>query len=218
MNNILNSIKLDYYIMKSSDFKRIAIIAVIALFVGVVTKNPPIMLGIIMMISAFLMGTIFAVVEKNNLNKLYGILPVKKQETVIGRYFFALLAGVIIAVIATILTFVVSYILNVGFGGFTLAVWVCGSFLFFCLLISTQFPLYFKYDFSKLAAFANSPYIVLIIGGEFLIGKEPQLFGQAIKFFVQNQYMIWVVGIIGSLVLLSISTFISIALYKNREL
>ena len=64
MNNIFNSIKLDYYILKSSDFRRVGIVAVVALFVSVVSKYPPIILGIIMMVSAFLMSTIFAVVEK----------------------------------------------------------------------------------------------------------------------------------------------------------
>lgn len=218
MNNILNSIKLDYYILKSSDFRRILVVAVIAVLVGFMSKDPPITLGIIMMISGFFMSTIFAVVEKNNLNKLYGVLPVEKSQTVIGRYIFTFFAGVVIAAVASALAFGVSLVLNVAFGGFIFGAWLCGSFLVFCLLVSLQFPLYFKYDFSKLAAIANLPYILLIIGGSYVIRKYPQFFGQAAAFFVQNPYMIWVTAIGGALMLFFISALVSIVLYKNREL
>ena len=218
MNNIINSIKLDYYILKSTDFRRILVVAAVAVLVSYMSKNPPLALGIIMMMSGFFMSTIFAVVEKNNLNKLYGILPVKKQQTVIGRYTFTFLVGLALTVAATILALAISLFLNVGFGGFTLAFWICGSFLVFCLLVSLQFPLYFKYDFSKLAAIANLPYIVLIILGSYLAKKNPQFIGQAAAFFIHNPFMIWVITILGALILLFISLLVSDAFYKKREL
>ena len=33
-------------------------------------------------------GYTFSVTEKNSMERLYGILPVKKSEMVMGRYFF----------------------------------------------------------------------------------------------------------------------------------
>jgi hypothetical protein len=219
MNNILHSIKLDYYILKSSDFRRILIVAVIAIVVGFLSKDPPITLGIIMMISGFFMGTIFAVVEKNNLNKLYGVLPVARNQTVIGRYIFTALAGVCMAAVATLLSFGVSLASNVTLGsGLIFSAWLCGSLLLFSLLVTVQFPLYFKYDFSKLAAIANLPYILVIIGGSYVLRKYPQFFGQTISYFTQHPSMIWVTAIGGALVLFCISTVVSITLYKTREL
>ena len=218
MNNIWNSIKLDYFILKSSDFRRIAIIVVFALLAGVMSKDSSLIMGIITMMSGFLMSAIFAVVEKNNLNNLYGILPVEKRETVIGRYLFTIIAGIVIVALASVLSLVVSFIFKDVFNASVFVYWLCGSFLLYCILISMQFPLYFKYDFSKMAAFANMPYIIMIIVVVFLIKKHPELFNQTIKFFIQNPYMIWAVGLIGSIVLLGISMFISISLYKNREL
>jgi hypothetical protein len=218
MSNILNSLKLDYYILKSADVRRILIVVVVAILVAVLSKDPPLILGITMMISGFFMSTIFAVIEKNSLNKLYGILPVKKQQTVIGRYLFTFLAGIVIALVAAVLTVIVSLVLKIELDEFLFTAWLCGSFLVFCLLVSLQFPLYFKYDFSKLAAMANLPYVVLIIGGSYLIRKYPQLFGQAVTFFLQYPYMLWVVAIVGGLLLLVLSMFVSIALYEKREL
>jgi len=218
MNNILNSIKLDYYILKSADLRRLAIVAFVPLLVGGLSKNPPLILGMSMFIGGFFMSTMFAVVEKNNLNKLYGILPVKKQETVIGRYLFTLICGVAIAALASILAFAVSLVLQVGLDGFTFAAWLSGSFLLFCLIISIQFPLYFKYDFSKLVAFANLPYILIVVAGSYVVKKDPELFAKTLAFFIQNPYTIWILGIVGGLALLAISIFISIALYQTREL
>jgi hypothetical protein len=218
MNKIFNSVKLDYYILKSADLRRLAIVGLVPLLVGGLSKNPPLILGMSMLIGGFFMSTTFAVIEKNNLNKLYGILPVKKQETVIGRYVFTLICGIAIAVLASIFAFAASLIFQIGLDGFTYTVWLCGSLLLFCLIISIQFPLYFKYDFSKLVAFANLPYILILLAGSYLIKKYPQLFGQTVTFFTQNPYMIWVLGIVGGLALLAISTFISIELYKTREL
>jgi hypothetical protein len=218
MNTILNSIKLDYYILKSSDFRRIAIVVVVAILVAFLSKNPPLILAITMMISGFFMSTIFAVVEKNSLNKLYGILPVEKHQTVIGRYLFALIAGITIVIVATILTFAAAFILKVDLDSLAFTTWLCGSFFLFCLLVSVQFPLYFKYDFSKLAAFANLPYVIIVIAGSFAIKKYPQIFAQIVPFFIRNPYMIWVLALAGALLVLCISTIISIALYKKREL
>ncbi|MFA5130858.1 MAG: ABC-2 transporter permease [Patescibacteria group bacterium] len=218
MNNILNSIKLDYFILRASGFRRLAIVVVVPLFAGAMSKNPPLVLGLTMMLSGFIMSTIFATVEKSNLNKLYGILPIKKKQTVIGRYLFALIAGVTIAAAATVLAFIVSLIIKVPFGGLELTAWLAGSFLVFCLLVSIQFPLYFRYDFSKLAALANLPYIVLVFSVSFLVRKHPELFTQVVSFFVRSPYMLWIVGTAGALILLSASTLASIALYNKREL
>jgi hypothetical protein len=218
MRNILNSVKLDYYILKSSDFRRIAIVAVVAVLAGAMSKNPLLIMGIIMMISGFFMSTIFAVVEKNNLNKLYGILPVKRWQTVIGRYLFAFLAGVVMAILASILALIASSVLADEFSTMTFIYWLCGSFLVYCTLISLQFPLYFKYEISKVAAFANLPFIVVVIFGSFLTKKHPELFGQTVSLFTHNHYLVWLVGIGASLVVIGISTLISIGLYQHREL
>src|ERR1700722_20006563 len=175
-SNILNSIKLDYYILKSSDLRRMAIIGLVPLLAGVLGKDPLIIVGLTMTLFGFVMSMIFATVEKSNLNKLYGILPVEKSQTVVGRYLFTLLAGIAIAGLASILTFAAAFFLNIAVSGFIFSAWLCGSFFLFCLLVSAQFPLYFKYDFSKLAAFANLPYVLLILVITFVVKKYPQIF------------------------------------------
>lgn len=47
-------------------------------------------------------GYTFSVTEKNSMERLYGILPVKKSEMVMGRYLFVVVLGVIALVVSLI--------------------------------------------------------------------------------------------------------------------
>jgi hypothetical protein len=204
--------------MKSADFRRVAIVALVPLFVGIVSKNPPLILGMLMLVSGFFMSTIFGVAEKGNLYKLYGVLPVQKRQTVIGRYLFVAMAGIGIALLGVILAYIASIAQNVQLNGLEFIVWLCGSFLLFCLIVAAQFPFYFRYDFSKLAGLANLPYIILILAVTFLAKRYPTLFAHVFNFLFQHHYMIWVVGIAGSLLLLAVSCYFARIMYNSREL
>jgi hypothetical protein len=218
MNNILSSIKLDYYIVRSTSLRILVFVIGIATLAGVISSNPPLIIFIISMTSGFFMGGVFAVVEKNNLDKLYGILPVEKQQIVIGRYAFTLIIGILSQVLAAVLAFFVSFILGLKFSCLAFTAWACGSFFLFCLLASIQFPIYFRYDFSKVSAIANMPIIILFISCSALIRKRPELFSQTVNCFTHRQYTIWLIGIVGGLLLLGISMFLSCVLYKNHDL
>ena len=45
-------------------------------------------------------GYTFSVTEKNSMERLYGILPVKKSEMVMGRYLFVIVLGIIALVVS----------------------------------------------------------------------------------------------------------------------
>ncbi len=218
MNNSVNLIKLDYYILKTFSLGILWPTVGISTLAGVISSNPQLIMGIVLMMSAFFMGSLFAVAEKNNLNKLYGSLPVRKQQIVIGRYLFTLLIGILNVTLATILTFTVSLMFSIKMSNLTFIAWLCGSFFLFCLLISIQFPIYFGYEFSRVSAIANTPGIILFIIGSILIRKRPELYNQTTDYFIHNPCMIWLIGIVGALLLLGTSTFVSSVLYKKREL
>ena len=109
MSNILKSIKLDHDIMKSR-YPMFIIGYIIGVFFAVITKIPIYGALIIMVISTPITGQYFSVYEKNNLEKLYGVLPLRKSEVVIGRYLYALCIVVINGIIAAIVAYIVSII------------------------------------------------------------------------------------------------------------
>jgi hypothetical protein len=218
MNDIVNLIKLDCYILRTISLGMLLPAVGVAALASVISSNPPLVIGIVLMVSAFSMSSIFTIAEKNNLNKLYGILPVRKKQIIIGRYLFTLLVGILSSTMATILTFFISFVISTKLSNLTFIGWLCGSFFLFCMIISIQFPIYFGYDLSKVSAIANAPVIILFIISSALIKKRPELFNQIISFFIHNQYMIWLIGIVGALFLLGFSMFLSSALYKKRDL
>ena len=73
-------------------------------------------------------------------------------------------------------------------------------------------------EFSKITTIAILPPVILFIIGITLVKKHVELFSQIIKYFMQNQNMIWLIGIFAGLIILSISCLLSCVIYKNREL
>lgn len=218
MSNIINLIKLDYYVQKAYIWVRLLIFIIIAAFVVILNRNPALIMYVISMSVANSMGTSFSIYEKNKLNNLYGILPIGKQQIVIGRYLFTLVFCVLNEIIGAVLTLIVAYALNVNISNFTFIAYLCSSFFVFCLFVSVQYPLYFKFEFSKIIAVAILPLILLFIIIMTSVKKHPELFGQTIKFFIENQNMVWLIGIGAGLIILCISCLLSCVFYKNREL
>jgi hypothetical protein len=62
------------------------------------------------------------------------------------------------------------------------------------------------------------PLILLFIIVMTSVKKHPELFSQTIKFIVENQSMVWIIGICAGLIILGISCLLSCVIYKNREL
>lgn len=109
MSNILKSVKLDHDIMKSR-YPMFILGYVIGILFAVLSKTPIFGTAIVMVMAAPLIGQYFSIYEKNNLEKLYGVLPLRKSEVVIGRYLYALCIVVINGIIATILAYIISFL------------------------------------------------------------------------------------------------------------
>ncbi len=217
MNNLNASIKLNFYILKSLFTLTLLATLVVSVIAAVISYYPSLVIGIILMTSAFSMTSIFSVSEKNNLDSLYGALPVRRREIVIGRFLLALLIGVVNAVLGIMLTLAISFIFNIEVSSLEIIGWVCGSFFLFCLIVSIQFPIYFRYDFSKVSAIANTPIIILFVGCSALIKTRPELYSQTIDFFIDNQHMIWIIWIGGALLLVGLSSLVSSLLFERRD-
>lgn len=213
MTNILKSIHLDHNILKSHYKVFIAVYA-IAVLVGILSQSPAVTVAIVMVISAPFIGTYFSIYEKNNLNKLYGVLPLRKLEVVAGRYLYVILLGIINGMLAGIAAYVLAFFLRSGIGFFDCLTYISVCFLFYCLFIGILFPFYFKFSFSSIYLVINLPiYICTVIG--IYISKKTSVLkhsGVIIQYFTSHQYMIWIAGFGLGLLLLLISCFLSYAI------
>lgn len=162
MHNIFKSIKLDHHIMKSR-YPMFAIGYVLGVFLAVISKTPIYGALVVMVISAPLTGQYFSIYEKDNLEKLYGTLPLRKTEVVAGRYLYAMLIVVINGIIAAVLAYIISLLTNRGMGTPEFLTYLTAGFLYVCLMVAVIFPLYFKFPFSKVYVFSNLPFYLIFI-------------------------------------------------------
>lgn len=219
MSNILKSARLDYRIQRPYYLTYVAPYAM-AVVVSLIFRIPVLVIGIALLISAPISGVIFSVYEKNHLSKLYGILPVRRTEVVIGRYLYILSFGIAIGVTTSALAYAISLITHSGLSFLTFSAALSTAFGYYCLLIAILFPFYFRFAFSKVYVLSNLPLYIMTVGIAWALRKTDllQKLGHVIQYFTAHQAMIWVTGIGAGLVLLALSCSLSCTIYRRVEL
>lgn len=220
MNSILKSMRLDHDILKV--YYRTFLLAAygLAILISVLTQKTGYMMVIVMAISPPFVGLIFWLYEKNNLSKLYGILPLGKNEVVIGRYLYALAFGSANCIAASILAYIISWIVNSRMSQLEFLTFACASFVYFCLYIAVEFPIYFGFTLTKVYIFSNVPLYLAVVAGAYLFRKD-NLLQQSqgvIQYLTANPNMIWVAGLGLGLLLILISCPLSFWIQQKSEL
>jgi hypothetical protein len=217
MSDILKSIKLDHNIMKSR-YPMFMIGYVIGILFAVLSKTPFFGTTIVIVMAAPIAGQYFSVYEKNNLEKLYGVLPLRKPEVVIGRYLYALCIVVINGIIATILAYIISSLTKSGVNGLESLNFLSMAFFYFCLTISVIFPLYFKFPFSKVYVLSNLPFYLIFLITLAITRKTNALQQTSPVFqYLTSNLRIAEIGLGLGFVLLAISCLLSCALTEGNR-
>lgn len=213
-------IKLDYYVMKPL-FKFMIPFLIIPIVLGIVAhKATSVMVTLTFLV--FLLNTIFATAEKSNFNKLYAILPIRKNDKIVARYLFSLLVilcGVIISLgIYIMLSLFSKEAINwIGcIESMIISIVIALSF------ISIQYPFYYKFEYSKATIMAILPYVVCFAIGvpllQFLM-KDITFFTTVMEIvtYFQTHTNIFVVGgMLLSIGFISLSCIISIKIQKKE--
>lgn len=163
-----------------------------------------------------MVGTYFLIYERDNLDKLYGILLLRKFSIITGRYLFALCLGIINGIGAGILAYIISPFVNARMDNIALMTYLCASFLYYCLYIALVLPIYFKYTFSKGQVFVNLP-LMLVVAGIILSTRQTIQAGELTQYINSHQYMIWASGIGMGLILLTVLCSLSYLIYGKSE-
>ncbi|MCL2478193.1 MAG: ABC-2 transporter permease [Treponema sp.] len=219
MNRVINAAKLDLYAAKSG--LRMGLIAfLIPIIIGAMAQNPSITMLFVMVFATYLAGSVFSVHEKNHSDKLYGILPLKKTEMVIGRYLYALIVEAASIVIAVILWFIIMNFTHLKFDAFTFWISFALALIYYGFAVGVSFPVYLKFSFAKAYVFTMMPIYLILIGIVLLLRSKniTDNLGLFIKFLTSNLYLVPVIGIICSLVLMAVSAMIANLIYTRREI
>ena len=94
MRNIWKSAKLDFSLVKPY-VKTICFTMVLPVIFAAINRSLLTGISFAMCFIAMTTGYTFSITEKNSMERLYGILPIRKSDMVIGRYIFIIIMGLI---------------------------------------------------------------------------------------------------------------------------
>jgi len=218
MNRILLVLKLDYCIVKTS-YSRIIMVYFISILLGLLTQ--PIMpIIMIMFFSVSFSGLTFSIIEKNNCEKIYGILPIRRREIIAGRYLYGFISGMANLIISIVLAYMIAILSKQQIDNTTLFLSITLAFCYYSFAVSISYPIYYKIGFSKSFIFITMPLYIIILLFVFLSEKTSLNVSveRALQYF-SNQYILFLFfGFIFSMFMLIISAFVAYGIFKTTEL
>ncbi|NLB89748.1 MAG: ABC-2 transporter permease [Clostridiales bacterium] len=211
-------IALDYYTIKPYiTWKNFLIYFGIAATIGISTKNPYAVSGVVLFSGMIYTRFLFAVGEQNGIDVLYCTLPLIRRQVVLGRYIFTMMLNVLFSLGGAI----VSTLFAVFFaGGFSLHL-LGESFLasgvmmvIYTIVLLIQLPIFFKLGYKK----GNTAGTIVLFIPMLLIFFIVQ--GAAKYQWLQSSLVLKTLGITAGMVAVSspwISCRLSEKWYKQRE-
>lgn len=160
MSRIMKLVQLDKALLKPY-YKSFILVFLIPLFVVYNAKD--ISFGIIFYMCMLSMTSsyTFSIAEKNNLNRLYGLLPVNKGDIVKGRYAFTALFGLAGIIVAIAVNSILLKLMGVSFDMDNVIAGIAIGLAFYFLFTAVQLPGFFKLGAIKGRYFSFIPLIGL---------------------------------------------------------
>jgi len=219
VNRTLNAAKLDFLASKSS-LRLTALLLLFAVVIGALVKGPIYTMIFTMVFAVTSAGSIFSIHEKSHSDKLYGILPLKKSEMIMGRYLYALIIGAVYVVIAGILGFIMARVTGNSLDALAYWATLALGFIYFSFAVGVSYPIYLKFTFAKAYIFTMLPMYIIAIVILFMTKKTNFIsnLGQVIRFFTDNQVLVPLFGVLAGLILLAVSALVANLVYTRKEI
>lgn len=216
MSDIIKSIRLDFLLGKKY-IKYLIYFIIISIFLIISNKN--LTFGIITtmtLISLKIVSFVFQCEEKSDLDKLYGFIPIKKVNLVLGRYCYMLIIGVIVLIISIIIQsiFLIYMNYNVELSDYFTS--FCIGITIYIYNISLQLPGFYKFGSIKGSMFSYIPIIFFLLSF-YLIGGLQNFGVKTLSFILSNLNLYIIVFFVVSIVFLLISIKISLTILKIEK-
>lgn len=214
MSGFLKMTKLDFYTIKPQLAAYLSLVLIIVMF-EFMDSSVIVLCMTGAWYVALMSSTIFAMQEKNSLERLYGSLSVGLRDIVLGRYVFVFLNYFI--------SFLMIILLHSGFALFQnkalevsdMMLGLSASFLAFSVITGVQMPMYFKLGYAKAKVWSMVPFMAvmaLIAIPSFV----PAFFG-IIEWIQSERSAMILGGLLASCIVQFLSYRISLVFYRKRR-
>ena len=216
MSNIWKSAKLDFSLVKPY-VKTICFTMVLPVVFAAINRSLLTGISFAMCFIAMTTGYTFSITEKNSMERLYGILPIRKSDMVIGRYIFIIITGLTALTFSLIAHPVILTILGESISVFDcISAAVIGIFLF-ALYTVFQLPGYYKLGSIKGRVFMYIPVagflITLLLITKIPVGESKLLFT-----VINSPVLLMLLAVIFVIAMYVVSISASIKILKNKEM
>lgn len=163
MSNILKLSKLDFDLVKPY-LKSLYLKMIIPIIFAAISQS--LMAGIsfaMFLVVTTITSYIFSITEKNSMERFYSVLPIKKNEEVIGRYIFMIIIGLISLVFYLISQSIVLIILGKSISIYEIIFSGFIGIVLFTFSAVFQLPGYYKFGFIKGKVFMYIPLLLFFI-------------------------------------------------------
>ena len=216
MSNILKSTKLDIALVKPY-FKTICFTLLLPIVFAAINRSLLTGVSFAMCFIAMTTGYPFSITEKNSMDRLFGILPVRKSELVIGRYVFVLAMGLLSLIISLIVQPLVLKVLGETVGVFDIVTAAIAGVFLFALYTVFQIPGYYKYGSIKGRVFMYIPVAGFLIT-LLLITKSPVGESKLLFTVINSPILLMLLAVIFVIAMYVVSILVSIKILKNKEM
>ena len=190
----------------------------IALPVVFAAINRSLMTGIsfAMCFTAMISRSMFSITEKNDMERLYGILPVRKSELVIGRYVFIIILGILALIFSLITHPVILSSLGENVSAFDIAAAAVFGIFLFALYTVFLIPGYYKYGSIKGKVFMYIPVAIFLVT-LFLIAKIPDDDSGWLITVLSSPMLLIILAAVFVVIMYVISILVSVKIVQGKE-
>ena len=216
MHNIWKSAKLDFSLVKPY-VKTICFTMVLPVVFAAINRSLLTGISFAMCFIAMTTGYTFSITEKNAMERLYGILPIRKSDMVIGRYIFIIIMGLTALVFSLVSHPVILIILGETVSVFDFMSAAATGIFLFTLYTVFQLPGYYKLGSIKGRVFMYIPVagflITLLLITKIPVGESRLLFT-----VINSPALLMLSAVVLVIALYVISISVSIKILKNKEM
>ena len=158
----------------------------------------------------------FSVADKNDMQRLYRILPVSVKALVCGKYLHAFLMGILAVSVSGILQPMILGMLGVNVSGKEVMTAVLAGMVLYITYVCYQIPAYYKFGPIKGRVFMYVP-VVGILLTMFVVEKADIRTGVLFRMLSENRYLGPCLLVLYLAAVVCISIGISVRISKNKE-
>ncbi len=215
MSNALKATKLDFSLVKPY-IKVIGFTMLLPIVFAAINHSLLTGVSFAMCFIAMTTGYTFSITEKNSMERLYGILPVKKSEMVTGRYLFVLALGALALVVSLIAQPIVLRAMGETVEVFDIVSAAIGGLFLFALYTVFQIPGYYKYGSIKGRVFMYIP-VAGFLATLFLLPKMPAD-NPIMTAIASSPVLLIALAIALVVVMYAMSIRLSVQIMENKEI